>query len=440
MRINRRDFLKYAPVGLGAVSNAKILLAQQDAAFNWAGNVRYGTNRLLNIESVEQLQEFVQKQNSLKALGSRHCFNRIADNVHQLISLRSMDRVLDIDETEKTVSVEAGITYSKLGPELDRQGYALHNLASLPHISVAGAIATATHGSGSKNGNLASAVAEIELVTADGELRTFSRKKDADGFLGVVVHLGALGIVTRVKLDIQPTFRISEYWYHGMKKESLYENFSKIMNSAYSVSLPTRGFTNEHWPSIRLRVHEEAGFEAKPELFGARLASTASKKAGQATHNTSGPWWERLPHFAIDGLAAKGNELQTEYFVAIEHAVDAIKTVATLADRIQPLLYASELRTVAADKLWMSTCYEQQSLAIHFTWKPDKEGVANLLPEIEKRLAPFEPRPHWGKLFFMGSKTLEARYDRLADFRRLVGRYDPEAKFGNAFLRNKIGV
>ena len=436
MRIDRRAFLKCVPVGLGAVSKAKTLFAQQDAAqFNWAGNVRYGTNRLLNIESVDQLQEFVKKQNSLKALGSRHCFSRIADNAHQLISLRSMNRMLDIDETEKTVSVEAGITYSKLGPELDRQGYALHNLASLPDISVAGAIATATHGSGSKNGNLASAVAEIELVTADGELRTLSRQKDADEFLGAVVHLGALGIVTRVKLDIQPAFRINEYTYQGLKKNILYEKFSQIMNSAYSVSLFTYrnkdGFANWPWATVRLKVQEEAGFEAKPELFGARL---------DAGRNTTGSWWERLPHFAIGDVAAKGNELQTEYFVAMEHAVDAIKAVATLADRIQPLLHASELRTVAADKLWMSTCYEQQSLAIHFTWKPDQEGVANLLPEIEKRLAPFEARPHWGKLFFMGSKTLESRYDRLADFRRLVSRYDPEAKFGNAFLRNKLGV
>ena len=436
MRIDRRAFLKCVPVGLGAVSKAKTLFAQQDAAqFNWAGNVRYGTNRWLNIESVDQLQEFVKKQNSLKALGSRHCFSRIADNVHQLISLRSMNRMLDIDETEKTVSVEAGITYSKLGPELDRQGYALHNLASLPDISVAGAIATATHGSGSKNGNLASAVAEIELVTADGELRTLSRQKDADEFLGAVVHLGALGIVTRVKLDIQPTFRVNEYTYQGLKKNILYEKFSQIMNSAYSVSLFTYrnkdGFANWPWATVRLKVQEEAGFEAKPELFGARL---------DARRNTTGSWWERLPHFAIGDVAAKGNELQTEYFVAMEHAVDAIKAVATLADRIQPLLHASELRTVAADKLWMSTCYEQQSLAIHFTWKPDQEGVANLLPEIEKRLAPFEARPHWGKLFFMGSKTLESRYDRLADFRRLVSRYDPEGKFGNAFLRNKLGV
>ena len=417
MRIDRRAFLKCVPVGLGAVSKAKTLFAQQDAAqFNWAGNVRYGTNRWLNIESVDQLQEFVKKQNSLKALGSRHCFSRIADNAHQLISFRSMNRMLDIDETEKTVSVEAGITYSKLGPELDRQGYALHNLASLPDISVAGAIATATHGSGSKNGNLASAVAEIE-------------------FLGAVVHLGALGIVTRVKLDIQPTFRVNEYTYQGLKKNILYEKFSQIMNSAYSVSLFTYrnkdGFANWPWATVRLKVQEEAGFEAKPELFGARL---------DARRNTTGSWWERLPHFAIGDVAAKGNELQTEYFVAMEHAVDAIKAVATLADRIQPLLHASELRTVAADKLWMSTCYEQQSLAIHFTWKPDQEGVANLLPEIEKRLAPFEARPHWGKLFFMGSKTLEDRYDRLADFRRLVSRYDPEAKFGNAFLRNKLGV
>ena len=428
MRVDKRSFLKWMAVGLGAGSNTKSLFAQRDTAqFNWARNVRYGTDRLLEAESVEQLQEFVKKQEGVKSLGSRHCFSRIADSVHQLVSMRSMNRVLEIDESEKTVTVEAGIKYGELGPELERKGFTVHNLASLPQITVAGAIATATHGSGTNNGNLATAVSEIEFVTADGELRTFSPTKTPQQFPGVVVHLGALGILTKVKLDIQPTFQVSEYSYRDLSMPRLYEHLSDIMNAAYSVSV----FTKWDGASIRLKVREDSGFEAKLKMFGASLVENDKR-------NEPGPAWERLPHFRMDSLTDRGNELQTEYFVALEDAVDALKAVASLGDRIRPLLYASELRTIAADDLWLSTAYGRRSLAIHFTWKPDKEGVGNLLPDIEQKLAPFNARPHWGKLFAMDSKTVASRYDRLADFKTLASRLDPTGKFQNAFLRDRV--
>lgn len=428
MRIDKRSFLKYLAAGLGISTCKEPLFAQQATAqTNWAGNLRYGTDRLLNIESLEQLQDFVARQRGLKALGSRHCFSPIADNVHQLISLRSMNRLLEIDETEKTVTVEAGIKYGELGPQLDRAGFALHNLASLPHITVAGAIATATHGSGSTNGNLATAVTEIQFVSADGQLRKLSRARHGDEFPGAVVHLGALGIVTQVKLNIQPTFRISEYSYRGLSMANLCENFPEIMNHAYSVSV----FTNWDSASVRLKVREASGFEAKPELFGARLATNDKSME-------PGPWWLRLPHFTMDRLADRGNELQSEYFVPLRHAAAAIQAVSKLGDRIRPVLRASELRTVAADRLWMSPCYGQASLAIHFTWKPDNQAVADLLPEIEKRLEPFRPRPHWGKLFVTSKPTLSTRYERLNDFRKLATKYDPEGKFQNAFLQQHL--
>ena len=428
MKVDKRSFLKWMAVGLGAGSNVKTLFGQQDTAqFNWARNVRYGTDHLLEAESVEQLQEFVKKQPGVKTLGSRHCFSRIADSVHQLVSTRSMNRVLEFDETAKTVTVEAGIKYGELGPELERKGYTIHNLASLPQITVAGAIATATHGSGTKNGNLATAVSEIEFITADGELRTFSRTKNPKEFPAVVVHLGALGIVTKLKLDVQPTFQVREYSYRDLSMPQLYDHLGEIMNAAYSVSV----FTKWDGASIRLKVREDSGFQAKSQMFGANLVENDKR-------NEPGPAWERLPHFRMDSLTDRGNELQTEYFVALDDAVDAIKAMATLGNRIRPLLYASELRTVAADDLWMSTAYRRPSLAIHFTWKPDSDGVGSLLPDIESKLAPFKARPHWGKLFAMDSETLASRYERLADFKKLASRLDPNGKFHNGFLRERI--
>jgi xylitol oxidase len=342
--------------------------------------------------------------------------------------------------------VDAGITYGQLGPYLDSKGFALHNLASLPHISVAGACSTATHGSGEKNGNLATAVSALEIVTAAGDVVKLSRKADGEVFRGAVVGLGALGAITRITLDIQPTYTVRQYVYEDLPLAQMKDHFDDIQASGYSVSLFTdwqKQRINEVW--IKSRVSDAQAFAAPAEFFGAKAAirnlhPIAELSAENCTEQMGvpGPWYERLPHFRMGFTPSAGKELQSEYFVPRRNAVDAILAVERLRDQVTPHLLISEIRTIAADDLWMSTCYRQPSVTIHFTWKPDWPAVSRVLPVIEKELAPFQPRPHWGKLFTLSAAEIRSKYDKLPDFIQLAKKYDPKGKFRNDFLNTYV--
>jgi xylitol oxidase len=394
------------------------------------------------------VQSFVRRHAQFKTLGTRHCFNGIADSTAQLLSVREMNQVTALDPAARTVTVEAGMSYGQLCPVLDGKGFALHNLASLPHISIAGACATGTHGSGVKNGNLSTAVSALELVTADGDVATFSRTKEPDTFSGAVVNLGALGVVTKVTLDIQPTYAMRQDVYLDLPMAQVREHFDDIVAAGYSVSLFTdwqKNRVNEVWIKQRLDTGQKPAAES--EFYGAARATKnvhpivdLSPENCTEQMGVEGPWYERLPHFKMGFTPSSGKELQSEYFVPRRNAVDAILAVERLRDRVSPHLMISELRTIAADTLWMSPCYNRASLAIHFTWKQEWEAVRSLLPLIERELAPFNVRPHWGKLFSTPSSQLEARYERWGDFKQLVARLDPKAKFRNEFLsRNLYG-
>ncbi len=410
---------------------------------NWAGNLEYSTDRLYPAQSVAQVQELVRKHPQLKVLGSRHCFNNIADSTHNLVSLEPMSEVVSLDANARTVTVDAAMRYGQLAPYLDRQGFALHNLASLPHISIAGATATATHGSGVKNGNLSTAVAGLEFVTAAGEVRSLSRQTDGDAFRAAVVHLGGLGVVTKVTLDIQPTFQMRQYVFENLPLAQMADHFDTIMSSGYSVSLFTdwqKKRLNEVW--VKQRTDDKT---PDTNFFSATLATKnlhpiAEISAENCTEQLGvvGPWYERMPHFRMGFTPSSGKELQSEYFVPRRQAVDAILAVERLRDSISPHLLISELRTIDADDLWMSPCYKQPSVAIHFTWKQDWPSVRKVLPMIENELAPFGVRPHWGKLFSIAPATLASRYEKMADFRQMLQQYDPQGKFRNAFLTQNI--
>jgi xylitol oxidase len=408
---------------------------------NWAGNLEYGAGAVYP-ESVEQVQAFVKKAEKIRTLGSQHCFNKIADSPHQLLSTKNLNRVVSLDPAKKTVTVEGGIRYGTLGEYLQGKGYALHNLASLPHISVAGSIATATHGSGVKNGNLATAVSGIEFVTAAGDVVTLSKEKDGDQFLGAVVGLGGLGVVTKVTLDIQPAYQVRQHVYENLPFGELEKNFEGIMSSGYSVSLFTdwqKNNVSEVW--VKSIVAEGKQPPARPELYGATLAKKnlhpiVELAAENCTEQMGvpGPWHERLPHFRMNFTPSSGKELQSEFFVPFSNAFAALKAINSLGDKWIQDLFISEIRTIAADDLWMSTCYKRPGVAIHFTWKQNTDSVMKLIPIVEEQLAPFGARPHWGKLFTITPAQLRSRYERYADFLQLLRQYDPKGKFRNEFL------
>jgi xylitol oxidase len=450
--MNKRKFLKVSAATLCGAAGARPYgttpedPAQASALANWAGNYRYSTANLHQLTSIEQVQKFVKEHDSLRVLGTRHCFNGIADNHHALVSLRAMDRVIALDATARTVTLEAGMSYGQLCPYLDKRGFALHNLASLPHISVVGACATATHGSGVNQGNLATAVSALELVTANGDVLSLSRARDGDAFLGAVVNLGALGVVTAVTLDVQPSFTVRQYVYENLPLAQLAEHYERIVSSGYSVSFFTR-WQNQQIDQVWVKQRGEKGdaSASKPDFYGARLAARnlhpiAELAAENCTEQmgASGPWYERLPHFRMGFTPSGGKELQSEYFVPRKDAVEAILAIERLRDLVSPHLLISELRTVDADRLWLSPCYERASASIHFTWKPEWESVRALLPLIEKELAPYQVRPHWGKLFALEPRHLQSRYEKLADFKDLLKTHDPHGKFRNEFLARAL--
>jgi alditol oxidase len=444
--MDKREFLK----GSGAVAATMIIGGMDDEAMgatsvprtNWAGNYHYSTDKVFEPATVGEVQDAVRSVSGVRALGTRHSFNGIADSTVAQISTLKL-KGMTVDPGGKTVTMGAGYRYGELALELDAKGLALHNMASLPHISVGGAVATATHGSGRGNGNLATAVQGIEFVGADGVVRMLSREKDGDKFAGAVVGLGALGVVTRLTLAVQPRYEMTQVVYQELAFSELEHHLGDIMGAAYSVSLFTDwqgGKASEVW--LKRRV-DQGGASAPPAMFyGATLAKTklhpiASNSAEACTEqmNIAGPWYERLPHFKLEFTPSHGQEIQTEYFVPFERGYEAIRAVETLKDKITPHLFITELRAIAADDLWMSMAYRQTSLAIHFTWKPEGDAVHAVLPEIEAKLAPFGARPHWAKVFRVAGSEIVKRYPRMGDFRGLVKEMDAKGKFGNGFLR-----
>ncbi|MGV8884866.1 MAG: FAD-binding protein [Microbacteriaceae bacterium] len=406
---------------------------------NWAKSYSYRARELHQPTSVEQVRSLVASTPKIRALGSRHSFTSIADSPGDLVSVEHLPREVSVDSARSTARVSAGLRYGDLATQLQSQGWALHNLASLPHISLAGAVATSTHGSGDRNGTLASAVAAVEIVTADGELVTL-RRGEAD-FDGSVVSLGALGVVTAFEIDVQPTYDVRQDVYLGLSWSALLSNFDDVMSSAYSVSIFTR-WQGENVDMAWLKSRMDA---APPplDLFGAvrqnvQLHMIESQNAGNTTRQggVPGPWSDRLAHFRLEFTPSTGDELQSEYLVPRARAVEAIAAVRELNDAISPLLLTSELRTMAADSLWLSGAYETDAVGIHFTWKKLAREVAAVLPAIEDALFPLGARAHWGKVF---TRIDDDHYPRLADFRALRDRFDPERKFDNEFLRTFVG-
>src|SRR3954468_11119424 len=401
------------------IAGSSIEGAERSLLTNWAGTHTYRARAVHRPSTLEQVREIVAAAPRSRVLGSRHSFTELADS-EQLLTLDALPSDVAVDRAAGTESGAASVRYGELAPELHAHGLALANLASLPHISIAGSVATATHGSGDQNGNLATAVAGLQLVTSGGEVLELRRGEE--GFQGVVVGLGALGAVTRVTLDVEPAYAVRQRVFEDLSWEALFKHFDAITSCAYSVSVFGRwgDVAGDVW--VKSRVADEQPETAPDELFGARAATVERHPIPGADPvnctpqlGHAGRWSDRLPHFRMGFTPSSGQELQSEFFVARSDAAAAITAVRTLGERLDPVLQVSEIRTIAADSLWMSPQFDRASVGLHFTWHPDAAAVDRVLVQLEALLADFDARPHWGKVFRARADTVGPHYERLED-------------------------
>ena len=412
---------------------------------NWAGNITFSASAVHRPTSVEQLQGLVAGAGRMRALGSGHSFSPVADTDGGLVRLDGLPRVLEVDTAACTVTVGGGLTYGDVAPALHAAGLALPSMGSLPHISVAGASATGTHGSGSANQVLAASVVALELVTADGSLLELSREADPHRFPGAVVAMGTLGVVTRLTLAAVSGFEIAQEVRERLPLAALLAHVDDVLSAGYSVSVFT-DWTEPVEAAVWLKRTPDAT-PPPPDWLGSIVADGPRHPVpGMPTHHSTeqmgsvGPWHERLPHFRMEFTPSTGDELQTEYLLPRSCAAAALAAVAECAPLIAPVLQIGELRTVAADDLWLSSAYDRDSLAVHFTWIPDMAAVSPVLKAVEAALAPFEPRPHWGKVFHIDPAVVASRYPRVPDFRTLRDELDPGRRFANGFVDRYLGT
>jgi xylitol oxidase len=404
---------------------------------NWAGNLTFSAAEVHRPATVAELRSLVATCRRAKALGSGHSFSDIADTDGTLVDVSALPPEIDIDSAARTVRVAAGVRYADLAAHLHAHGFALPNMASLPHISVAGSVATGTHGSGDANGSLATAVSALDLVTSDGGIHRMSRAVDGDTFDGAVVALGALGVVTHLTLDLRPDFAVRQKVLTGLDLADAVAHFDAITSAAYSVSL----FTDWRGPRFtqvwlkQLADTPDADFPwAEPARTKLHPVPGVDPVHCTEQFDVPGPWHERLPHFRPGFTPSNGEELQSEYLVPRAHATAALTALDGLRATIAPVLQICEIRTIAADRLWLSPAYGHDTVGLHFTWVKDTEAVLPVLGAVQAALAPFAPRPHWGKLFTTDPAQVRARYPRMDDFRALVAATDPAGTFSNAYL------
>ncbi|GAB2859498.1 alditol oxidase [Streptomyces deserti] len=410
---------------------------------NWAGNITYTAKELHRPHSLDALRALVADSARVRVLGSGHSFNEIAEPGEggALVSLDALPPQVDVDTAARTVRVGGGVRYAELARRVHGHGLALPNMASLPHISVAGSVATGTHGSGVGNGPLASAVREVELVTADGSTATIGRGDERFG--GVVTSLGALGVVTALTLDLEPAFEIEQHVFTELPLDGMdLPTFDAVMSTAYSVSL----FTDWRAPGFRQVWLKRRTDQPLPDF---PWASPATEKMhpvpGMPAVNCTeqfgvpGPWHERLPHFRAEFTPSSGAELQSEYLLPRGYAVDALYAIDRIRETVAPVLQTCEVRTVAADEQWLSPAFGRDTVALHFTWVEDTAHVLPVVGRLEEALDPFGARPHWGKVFTVPADVLRGRYPRLGDFRALARELDPRGTFANAFVREVLG-
>jgi xylitol oxidase len=409
----------------------------------WAGNLTYSARRLLEPTTLDELRRAVAGARSLRALGTRHSFSAVADTTGDFVSVARLPARVEIDPDRRTATVSAGLRYGEVAPQLHDAGFALPNLGSLPHISLAGSCATGTHGSGDGNRVLAAAVTGLELVTAGGDLVRLDRADPR--FPGAVVSLGRLGVVTALTLDLVPAFEVAQVVHLDVPADAALAHLDDLLGAAYSVSLFTQWA--QPWRFDVASKHAGAvppGIPLPEQLGGHPAPGPWHPVPGMPAENCTqqlgvpGAWWARLPHFRLEFTPSSGDELQSEYFVARADGVAALRAVAERRDVVAPVLQVSEIRSIAADDLWLSPASGRDTLALHFTWVGDTAAALPAVRAVEEALEPFGARPHWGKVWRVPGSTLRELHPDLARAGALAREFDPEGVFRNRFVEEYL--
>lgn len=406
---------------------------------NWAGNLTFSAREFIEVNSISKLQQVVSSSQAVKVLATGHSFNAIGDTTETLISIKNLSNGIEIDSQNAQALIPAGMAYADAARYLESNGWAFSNMASLGEVTIAGAISTGTHGSGSNNGVLSTSVVGLEIVLGSGELITIDQS-NSEEFAGFVVSLGALGVFTKIKMRIIPSFSVKQFVYENIGIQAVAENFDTVFNSAYSVSYFSnwaKNSTGQIWMKF---LDDSSSDNLSDNWLGANQAK--AKQHPVKINNPdpctdqlgiSGKWLYRLPHFKLDSSPASGDEVQTEYLVDRKYVNEYIQDLRTIGDEIAPRVYATEIRTIKSDELWLSGAYQRETVGFHFTWKKS-DTLVDFLPRIEEILGKHHGRPHWAKLFSVRSDELSARYPKYSDFEALLKKYDPKKKFRNKFI------
>ena len=404
---------------------------------NWSGNIEYRPAEIARPSSISELQKVVADSSNVRAYGSGHSFNTLADTDGTLIAFSVFDKNIEIDSSKMLVRVPAGVRYGEVAPKLHANGFALRNMGSLPHITVVGATSTGTHGSGVGNKNLSGSIAEIELITATGDAITL----DQSELPAARVALGSIGIIHHLTLDIVPTYEVAQTVYFDLPFVQLISNLDAILSAGYSVSVLSMWgdeFVDQVWVKSKIGTNLVL---TQNEWFGAKLATRKSNPIREADSAAAteqfglpGPWFERLPHFKLDFTPSFGEELQTEYFIDRKDAPAALNAIYKIREELSELIMVCEMRTVAQDENWLSEAYGRETFVFHFTWRPNIPAVEKLLLKIEASLEPFKARPHWGKVFTNNAFDFSSLYPKFNSFLTYRGTYDPSRKFVNKLL------
>ncbi len=414
---------------------------------NWSGTYTYRAASVARPESISDLAALIRAASRIRPLGTRHAFNDVADVDGWQVNVAALTSWIEIDASARTATVNAGLSYAEIAPVLHAAGFGLPALASLPHLSVAGACATASHGSGHGIGNLATQVSALEFVDGTGTVRTLSRAGDPDTFPGAVVSLGALGAVTSMTLDLVPTYDVAQTVRLSLPAAVFVDRFAEITGAAYSVSCFTRwiDIVDQVWCKVRVgdRPPDETLFtEAPPADVDVHPVPGGSPADCTPQRGVPGPWHERLPHFAAGRTPSFGDEIQSEFFVDASAAPPPRSPCSGSA--------AGSLRPCASRRCAPSPRTTSGSAPpAAATWSASiSRGSATSRwccrrwSWSKRTLEPFAPVPHWGKVFTARTApqdTDDPRFAMLGAFAALADRYDPDRRFVNDFLvRNHL--